>query len=889
MKFWIYATAVLLSAAILTGCSGGTDSPVLPGSDLTQGLDLTDGSIKAGQDSTHPALWGYWDVRIDTTSWEVELIPVRGIQYTVDVVQFMQPPLGPAGSLGILILDTTQWLSEGFLPVEVGLTHPFPGLDQYTGSDVRGLFITEGSVSLNQDTNLLLSDRGTEHPWLSNPDGHSRWMNPEEFRTDGTIFTYFPGQLGNDGVFSATLNAYKLFADDLDSDVALYDFFTDPANLANRSQFTASTTNKRIYDLYFPIIGDVPEINFQYAVLASWAEPVDLDPGDLPGSFPVEANAQEAFLVDVVDNGTLYYTSTEAGGDILLDLEIFDWAPFVNGTGSVIDEIEKIIIESPQGILPSGFVEFDQSTLAATALPGNTDASSIVSIEILGCLPVELEGQEVIITVEHSGGVGYDNYGAGSNYPDAPLASYFFHTLSVSSIIPQSDLPVVTAIDPDHGVPDTYLYDVIITGEKLTGVTEVKLVGDSQETVVENMLVVDDTTITCELDLAGLSLGLYDVTAIDPDDGEGSLEDGFEVMDCPTGVQDEMDIYTTSQEYSPLFVAGLLTDGTDAGDVITQWGHAAWTRLDVADPPADGTPSVYWAAKPSISNIYYDWSWSMDMDPVNDIFAYTTFDDDDDSGSWPDTSFDFVKICEQEDGSYVGAIDTECGYAVAQVDVDEHGNVWAVCSHAYYPNFDFTLQRWDYDPDAPAPYYTFVNEWDISDIIGGDKVISDIVVLERYRRLYISRSPINGWGVQVDCWDISGDDPVYLNSNTFTVSGFYGTNSFQEVHQRFVDMEVDRNDSVLAGCRITVMFMGKPAEFRTLEVKKLDLDLNVVASASIEFNHVYVDDCFGTSRQMWFSNFVLDDMNDNRIVGVYDNFCVPPPGYIGVTDQPTDW
>jgi hypothetical protein len=102
-------------------------------------------------------------------------------------------------------------------------------------------------------------------------------------------------------------------------------------------------------------------------------------------------------------------------------------------------------------------------------------------------------------------------------------------------------------------------------------------------------------------------------------------------------------------------------------------------------------------------------------------------------------------------------------------------------------------------------------------------------------------------------------------------------------------MEVDRTDDILAGCRILVMFMGKPGANRTLELRKYDVDLNLINSASIEFNYVYTDDCFNQVRQMWFSNFVLDDEHEGRVVAIYDNFCVPPPGHFGVAEAPADW
>jgi hypothetical protein len=220
------------------------------------------------------------------------------------------------------------------------------------------------------------------------------------------------------------------------------------------------------------------------------------------------------------------------------------------------------------------------------------------------------------------------------------------------------------------------------------------------------------------------------------------------------------------------------------------------------------------------------------------------------------------------------------------VDVDERGNIWAVCANAYYPSMAWTLQRWNYDPAAPAPHYTKVGDWDLSAYIGGDKCVSDIVVLQRYRRLYISMS--NGWspwGVNVEAFDISGDTPVFLNSALGTATGFYGTDSYQEVHQRFVDMEVDRRDDVLAGCRIMLMFMGQtdPGS-RNLELRKYDLDLNLINQSSTSFYW----DSPGVGPG-WFSNFILDDQHEGRVVCTYDRFNLSGPGIVGVAPAVPDW
>jgi hypothetical protein len=671
------------------------------------------------------------------------------------------------------------------------------------------VFITTGHNTLGQDTALKYTDMGVNDPYLANADGYTRWMNPVEFSEDGKMWTFKPGAKGVGTDFDGTLNGYKYFASGLGATDDLYDFFSNPANLHNRGEFLAGAKNTRRYDLYFPMtgVGGTPLIKFQYAVVASWKPAGSIDPGDLPGSFPPDANQQECFMLSVADNSTLYYTPSVAGGDLKLQLEIFNWAPHLGASSTVLSDIDKIVIESPQGILPTPYVEIDAASLAPTAMPGTTDASSIVGIDIAGCTPKDVMGQQAIITIRQAG-KGYDNDGMGTNYPGVSLAAYFFHALEVSIIGPQNDKVKVTSIDPDHGIPDTHMYDVVVTGENFGGVTELKLVGDTGETTAINLTVTDSKHLACELDFSGLAVGLYDVVAHDPIVGDGVLPDGFKLMDCPGGIQNTLTLYSTNVAYDPLFVAGVFTSGAYAGQIITQQNANAWNRIDVAVPPTDDTPVYYFADKPSLDPYTTDWSWSLDCDPLHEIFAFTTFDDDTNTtDQWPNTEFDFVKVCNQSDGSYLGACDTNAGYIVAQVDVDERGNIWSIDANDYpwseggYDNH-YTIERWNYDASAPAPYYTKAGEWDISDVIGPDACISDILVLQRYRRLYVScSSQTADWGVEIHSWDISQDPPVHLNDAFETATGFYGTDSFQEAHQRFVDMEVDRSDDVLAGCR----------------------------------------------------------------------------------------
>ena len=90
----------------------------------------------------------------------------------------------------------SEWLDKGKLTVDVGLTHPFPGLDQFTGHDVRGVFIAPGDTVSNYDTAITYTSSTDNQPKLLNPDGYTRWWNPVEFGVFPPIFSYTPGALG---------------------------------------------------------------------------------------------------------------------------------------------------------------------------------------------------------------------------------------------------------------------------------------------------------------------------------------------------------------------------------------------------------------------------------------------------------------------------------------------------------------------------------------------------------------------------------------------------------------------------------------------------------------------------------------------------------------------
>ena len=156
---------------------------------------------------------------------------------------------------------------------------------------------------------------------LLNPDGYSRWWNPAEFPSNGTIFGYTDGLLGapdSVGDFSATLNGYKYFCDDLDDPD---DPLTD-VTLENRGLFSAGQKNVRHYTIE---MGDEGLV-FNYAVDASWVFPQGDPPWSAPDDFAPSANRPEAWFINVTEvENTLWNDGTAGGGDLSLSIDVYDW------------------------------------------------------------------------------------------------------------------------------------------------------------------------------------------------------------------------------------------------------------------------------------------------------------------------------------------------------------------------------------------------------------------------------------------------------------------------------------------------------------------------------------------------------------------------------------
>ncbi len=510
-------TAIFVFIIISAGCSAEGGGPVIPGTESSLSV-----SVDTSTDGSGRILWGLYDIDIDPVELNAEVRPLRQAEFTCNITKFLQPPLSPIQLLSISIDPFASDPPTGLIVCDITVRHPFPGAGKLRGFDIRGVCMGDGTPGLDYDPGAKYPVEGDTI--LLNADGYTRWFNIYEFGPPETIFAYTKGAFAPGSYLpTARLNGYRVFADELEADDEL---ILDPAD---RGTFSIEPgVNTRRYEIQFPMIGGSPQFHYAYAIDANWAKP---DPDGAPDypvdSFPPEANCAEAYMMTVSDAGsTAYYVDEEhKGGSLLLDIEVFDWQSVYNNDGTPGEVaglwLEGEVVDSPVDVLAG-----------ATALPGG-ETSSVFQIEISDLTLTHSGPNEIWIIAENADPNTYEPQIDGDTsmwaWSDAPLAAYLRTTVDISNIQPQF-APEVLAIDPVKGKIDETV-NASVTGQYFEDGCQVELreSGGAFVVATDNENWIDETEVTCDLDLTGAPYGLYDVAVINPSTLEGSLVEGFEV------------------------------------------------------------------------------------------------------------------------------------------------------------------------------------------------------------------------------------------------------------------------------------------------------------------------------------------------------------------------
>ncbi len=373
----------IMALVVAFGCSSGADNPVAVG-------DVQHNPAQACHYT-----WGLWTFSADPEAGTLDVTRIRGGDMHLNALQFLEPP-----PLVNLTLESVQF-NGNIVEADIGLRHPFLGLNEFTGFDVCGILITSGSVDGFTDPDIVMASEGDTR--LLNPDGFSRWWNPSEFPVNnGTMFSYKDGMLGTpDSIsdFNSTLNAYKFFTNDLaDPDDPVSGI--DPES---RCVFNAGSKNIRHYSIELGA-----GLIFNYAVDASWVFPTGDKPWVVPDSFPPEANRPEAWNALVTESvNTLWNDGVDNGGDLSLSIDIWD---HYNA------ELNTVFVESPGNFDPVGPI----------SPTGGGAGYSTYEIDITSATPAETSID--ILIIAESEVTGYQD-----SLPGKPVSAYFVHMAPVDN------------------------------------------------------------------------------------------------------------------------------------------------------------------------------------------------------------------------------------------------------------------------------------------------------------------------------------------------------------------------------------------------------------------------------------------------------------------------
>jgi len=412
---FVQSILILLIIAVLAGC-GSTD-PVTPG---IQDVTGRSGTIN-NQDRM---LWGYYRIEIDPLTERITSVPLRNLMYAVNVNRFLNK-----NPTNIEFEFHSIEPASGYIDVDLDVTvhHPIAVEDKFTGYDVRGLFIGDGSGVMESNPDLRYSIINIDQH-LMNPDGYTRWYNKQEFPIEG-LFGYTPGLFGTLALEgTATLNGYKYFADGLGADEDVLLFLE-----SNEGVFTAGSANTRRYQIRFPIPD--PGLKFDYAVIADWS-------GGQPDDHP--SHADEAVGARIAYDSIPYYTPTTSGGDLSFMLQLFSFGNEYTPS--------NVLCETS---VATGTQTFDLTMQEPWDVGDNYMAWHF---EFPADEVTSVSGNEIVVAVEYDSFTYGNPFGVPNDTDGDPLAAYFRFSVPVFDGIPPNYPPVINdgVIGPEEVEPDGF-------------------------------------------------------------------------------------------------------------------------------------------------------------------------------------------------------------------------------------------------------------------------------------------------------------------------------------------------------------------------------------------------------------------------------------------------
>ncbi len=829
----LLSVAIALGLALAIGCASGT-GPAQLLSPPAGPRDSADSSV-CGR-----SLWGLWDVAFDPSAQRFDVVPLRGAMFQANVTKFLQPPSAPIHLLTIQLDTGASNIPAGYIVCDITLKHPFIGLPRFRGFDVLGIVMGDASLSGNTAGELWPAQNELR---VVNADGYTRWWNPTEFTTYGTIFGYTQGAKTPAGFHaSGIVNGFKYLADDLEPDEPI-----DQLDLAARGTFSVNPgINTRLYEIQFPTPGGTPNFHFNYAITASYYAPTTEDDPTFPvGVFPMSANMAEAFRISVTDAGsTAYYVNeTTYGGDLDLDIEVFDW-----GLADAVSVDAEILALEIGSDLIGGWHSYPVSDLSCD--PGSTPFSRIFHMSWTDVTPSGVDGQELFIKVLSAQPSSYapDIPGiSGFDYPEGiPLAACAVYEAEISPIGPQDNQPPIvgTVSGPDWVLLDSQDVYALSDATDPEDGTELTILWDNDgDGDFADDLDGDDKNLDGLLEFP--TIGFTDVVARAVDSG-GLMTDSAPflvyVEGCPSEVHEQFSYQHLSDgvsDYYSRMDSAFQTVGEYAGYLVIQNKPGEIRAYDTTQSgPWGGIPYI------DIVDLYNakDFVWSIDVDDNSGRVIVAVMNPD----SVLDPSIFYV---HDVDGAYLTTISVtspDHTREVCAIDTDQNGDIWLVSWEDWHDDdgdkevdpgegSESLLRHFVYQEETPYYVEDPADVCDISEQFPYNNHIWDIAVSYSVHRIFVLKGNFNDGAAEYGelyCWDIAPDGTLTFNESLQTQQVFPGRvmGSYPTFHGFLVDGDIviDHSHSETEGCRLILMAQKNPYDGWGHYFMVMDTDLNVI-------------------------------------------------------------
>ncbi|MFH1676450.1 MAG: hypothetical protein ABIC40_05435 [bacterium] len=299
-KIRVFICLPLILTGLMFGCS--TEKHPADAVDFSpnlQSIDYPTPVIEADSQNSH-GLWGFWWIMLNPSEKTWQIVPARNMNLHLNIRTYLED-----GPLCTNCLKITSFKDgpDGSKLIDIRITHPWPGMNNLTGFDVRAIAMLNGSETWGASGLVTQDPYGTDG-YVVNADGYTSIFNPVDFpyNPEKPVLTYSKGKFATPTAPNSTLNPY-------------IDYFTHP----NRHFFAAGLWVSKTWQIKFPS-GD--PLVLGYAVDCSWKKADITPPQILPDDFPIEANRPESYKIETTQVGTLLAGIDQTGK---LEVEAWDW------------------------------------------------------------------------------------------------------------------------------------------------------------------------------------------------------------------------------------------------------------------------------------------------------------------------------------------------------------------------------------------------------------------------------------------------------------------------------------------------------------------------------------------------------------------------------------